>query len=56
MPLDDELFELVFGDHGDYRSGDLRQNLQLVDFMCIRPSQRKLGGLRLNENQAQNGR
>ena len=51
-PLDGELFELFFGDHGNCRFGDLRLNKQVVDFVCIRPSQRKLGSLRLNENQA----
>ena len=56
LPLDGELFELVFGDHGNCRSGDLRLNKQVVDFVCFYSSQRKCGGLRLNENQAQNGR
>ena len=55
-PLDGELFEWVFGDHGNCRSGDLRLNKQVVDFVCFYSSQRKRGGLRLNENQAQNGR
>ena len=50
-PLDREVFELVFGDHGDYRSGDLRLNKQVIDFVCIRSSKKKLGGLRLNEIQ-----